>query len=122
MWHNKNYLYDIDISGSNYTNYSHLDKQPVSQLSLFENNWQNKANELLQSLNDGRKGKEVFNAGNAAKIANVIIISAHNSKGNSYYNTLDESGRFPDGLSACWRSFQYIQHEVLTPSLNKERL
>lgn len=83
----------------------------MSQLSLFENQWQNKANELLESLNDGLKGKEVYDAGNVIQINDKIVFAAHN-KDRSVYNILDETGNIPPGFNACWRSFSHIRHEL----------
>lgn len=81
------------------------------QLSIFENNWQSKANSLLDSLNENRKGKEVFMAGCSVKYKEVIIIEAVNNK-QKVYNILDEMGNFPKNTSACWRSLQHIISEI----------
>jgi hypothetical protein len=72
------------------------------QLSLFDNQWQPSANNLLALLNEGRKGKEIFYALDALRIKDKIVIIAKNAE-CSVFNVLDMDGNTPAGESACWR-------------------
>lgn len=72
------------------------------QLSLFDNLWQNKANNLLSLLNDGRKGKDVFYPLDALKVKDKIVIIAQNAECR-VFNIIDNEGNIPEGESACWR-------------------
>lgn len=83
----------------------------MSQLSLFENFWHDKANALLNSLNEGRKAKEIFMAGASVKHKDLIIIQAVNGE-KKYYNILTETGYIPKNFSACWRSLKHIIEEL----------
>jgi hypothetical protein len=72
------------------------------QLSLFDNQWQPSANNLLSLLNDGRKGKDLFYPLDALKIKDKVVIIAQNAE-CSVFNVLDTDGNTPVGESACWR-------------------
>lgn len=80
------------------------------QLPLFENLWQDKANKLLESLNEGRKGKEVFEAGEVVQVNDKIILTAFN-KEKQVYNILDEFGNLPKGFTMDWRNYSHLIHD-----------
>lgn len=83
----------------------------MTQLSLFENMWQDSANRLLDCLNDGRKGKEIYMASASLKYKKLIIIQAVNYE-SKVYNVLDEWGNQPKGKSVCWRSMSHVINEI----------
>ena len=82
------------------------------QLSLFQNLWHNTANSLLDSLNEGRKAKVVYLAGEALDYEGLIIIKAV-SKTNQVFNILTPEGKIPNGFSANWRIANHIEEELI---------
>lgn len=91
-----------------------------NQLSLFPNhefvpineNLSNKANKLLDALNDGRNEKEKFHPQFYFQEKQFIVLIASNKKKEMVCNILDLDGNIPSDFSACWRSADHIKQEL----------
>lgn len=90
------------------------------QLSLFENKeihpvdefLTQKANVLLEALNEGRKSKEQYQPLYYFQEDDKIVLIAGNKEKKIVCNILDLKGNTPDGFSACWRSVNHIKQEL----------
>lgn len=92
------------------------------QLSIFDNleSIKNpddiiteKANNLLEQLNDGRKKKEFYIPHYYWQENGNIVLMAVNSEKDIMFNIIDgTTGKTPDGFSACWRNLQHIKKEL----------
>lgn len=69
-----------------------------------------KANELLELLNDGRKDKylpQYYFQENG-----YIVLIACNKANDKLFNVLDLEGNTPFGFSSNWRIFSEVQKEI----------
>ncbi len=90
------------------------------QLSLFENKeihpvdqlLTEKANVLLQALNDRRKTKEMYLPQYYFKHLDMVVLIASDKNKNTLFNIIDMEGKTPSGFSACWRSANHIKQEL----------
>lgn len=92
------------------------------QLSLFPNKKTHhadellteKANALLDALNEGRKEKERYHPQFYFQEKNMLILIASNKDKDILCNIIDLNGNTPDGFSSCWRNIAHIKHEINT--------
>lgn len=90
------------------------------QLSLFDNQdikpvnefLTEKANALLEALNEGRKPRDEYWPQYYFQTGNMIVLIASNKEKNVVCNIIDLEGKTPDGFSACWRTPAHIIHEL----------
>ena len=81
------------------------------QLSLFEPISIERANELLDLLNDGRK-KDLFHPLQTIKVDDNLILVAHNKEHGHIFNVVDQDGKTPEGMSANWRTFLHVKQDL----------
>ena len=72
---------------------------------------------LLNSLNEGKKGKEKFDFDQIkfkfeTKLGPIYVFSASNKNNQIYFNALTESGETPTGFSADWRIGAIVKQEI----------
>lgn len=90
------------------------------QLSLFPDHEMHpvdallteRANSLLEMLNEGRNEKERYAPQFYFQERDMVVMIAANSKKNMLCNIIDIEGKTPEGFSACWRTAQHIRHEL----------
>lgn len=80
--------------------------------------------ELLALLNEGRKGKDVYEITNISVTPvgghHYALVTAKNNKPtpDSVYNVLDENGKAPEGFSPNWKVFS-LAFKDMTSLINK---
>lgn len=79
--------------------------------NLFTPLADNLALEMLESINEGKKPKERYEAHFAMHEKGHIIYVAVNSSGDMLFNALTDTGELPKGMSVCWRTFDHIKQE-----------
>lgn len=73
----------------------------------------NKANQLLEALNDGRKKKDFYLPHFYWQENGNIILMAVNPEKDTMFNIIDgQTGKTPEGFSACWRNLHHIKQEL----------
>lgn len=90
------------------------------QLSLFDNQdlrpvddlLTEKANALLEALNEGRKPKDEYQPQYYFQTGEMIVLIAANKEKNVVCNIIDLEGKTPEGFSACWRNAHHIKQEL----------
>lgn len=89
------------------------------QLSIFEANLKQKAIELLNAVieTDNRKNRTTDLA--IIKINANLYLLASQINGSKVFNLVDYFGKTPNGMSANWRNFEHIKHE-LTHETNRK--
>lgn len=70
-----------------------------------------KINDLLEAVNDGVKPKDQFVFKEAVYHKKHVIFCADSRVFGVMFNVLTDTGEFPEGLSACWRSWCHIKRE-----------
>lgn len=88
------------------------------QLSLFPKNeihpldelLTDRANALLEALNEDRKDKchPIF----YFQEKDMVVLIASNKNKEMLCNIIDLEGNTPDGFSACWRDASHIKQEL----------
>jgi len=71
-----------------------------------------RANELLDCLNEGRKGKQIYVPAWTLQRSDLIILCAVNHEGEMY-NVIDSNGNTPKGYCADWRILYLIFHDII---------
>lgn len=86
-----------------------------NQLTLFDNDYilTEKANDLLNALNDGLKPKEMYSPVIYSQLNNLIVLVAQNKANDTLFNILDVDGKTPAGMSACWRIYSEFVKDIL---------
>jgi hypothetical protein len=92
-------------------------KNIYSQLSLFDTPppdydqiLTDKANGLLDLLNDDRKDK--YQQKQYAQVGNYIVLIAENKHKDKLFNVLDIYGNIPPDFSVNWRTAQHVRQEL----------
>jgi len=86
-----------------------------NQLTLFDHDYilTEKANGLLDALNDGLKPKEKYLPMVYSQLNNLIVLVAQNKAKDTLFNILDVDGKTPNGMSACWRIYNEFVKDVV---------
>jgi hypothetical protein len=71
-----------------------------------------KANALLEALNDGLKTKDHYLPQYTYQEGNFIMLIACNKEKDIMHNILDVDGNTPPGMSACWRNASQIKQDL----------
>ncbi len=80
--------------------------------SLFEDIAIEKANKLLDMLNEGRKRKEQYSSQYFFEHNGYIVFMAANSKKDLLFNVLDSTGEIPEDFPVNWRTLPHIKKEI----------
>lgn len=95
-----------------------MKKPIINQLGLFDfvepdyNQLVNqRANDLLDLLNDGRKVK--FEPQQTAQLGEYIILIASNKNKETLFNVIDIYGKTPKEFAVNWRSANHVRQELL---------
>ena len=93
-----------------------------NQLSLFEipevtpdydEILTEKANNLIDMLNDGLKKKEQYETFAYQQINDLIVLIVTNKEKEDFLgNVLDVNGNTPKEFSVCWRNLSLIKQEL----------
>ena len=81
-------------------------------MNLFTEIQLQRANTLLDSLNEDLKPKEQYKPIGVFTENGFDIYICGNSDKDILFNVLDFDGNFPDGFSATWRTFQHVKDEL----------
>ena len=81
-------------------------------ISLFEEIAVQKANSLLDLLNDGRKEKELYASQYYFPHNGYLVFIAANKEKNVLFNVIDKDGNIPAGFSINWRTIGHIKQEI----------
>lgn len=81
------------------------------QLNVFDDLINNKANELLDLLNEDKKEKHRYYPQYTTQIGNRILLIACNSEKDLLFNVIDVLGEIPKELSVNWRNLEHIKNE-----------
>ena len=73
----------------------------------------NKANDLLEALNDGRKKSELYEPTHYKQLNDLVLLIAQNKQKDTLFNVIDINGKTPVGFSACWRIAQHARQELI---------
>jgi len=86
-----------------------------NQLTLFDNDYilTEKANGLLDALNEGLKSKEMYFPVVYSQLNNLIVLVAQNKAKDTLFNILDVDGKTPVGMSACWRIYNEFVKDIV---------
>lgn len=71
-----------------------------------------KANELIDLLNDGCKDKGRYWATGIFKYKDYFIFRANKKGEMAVYNILDSEGKIPKNMDVNWRIWSIIQHNL----------
>lgn len=71
-----------------------------------------RANNLLEMLNEGRNEKERYWPQFYFQERDMVVLIAADRNRNMLCNIIDRNGNTPEGFSACWRTAQHIRHEL----------
>lgn len=72
-----------------------------------------KANKLLEVLNDGRKNKDFYAPHFYWQENGNIVLMAVNKEKDILFNIINgKTGETPEGFSACWRNLYHIKQEL----------
>jgi len=82
------------------------------QTTIFDQLIDQRANDLLDALNDGRKPKDMFLPQYCFKEGTKSVYIASNKEKQVVFNVLDENGNTPDGFSANWRTLPHILDDL----------
>lgn len=72
-----------------------------------------KANLLLEALNDGLKKKEMYEPTHYTQFHDLIILIAENKEKDRLFNVIDIDGKTPNNFSANWRSANHVKQDLL---------
>ena len=81
-------------------------------MNLFTEIQLQRANALLDSLNEDLKPKEQYKPIGVFTEKGFDVYICGNSDKDILFNVLDYDGNFPDGFSANWRTFQHVKDEL----------
>ena len=81
-------------------------------ISLFEEVAIKKANHLLDLLNEGKKGTDIYKSQYYFPHNGYLVFMAANAKKDLLFNIIDKDGNIPEGFSVCWRSLPHIKQEI----------
>lgn len=71
-----------------------------------------KANALIDALNEGLKPKEQYLPQYTFQEGNFVVLIASNKDKDILCNILDAYGNTPLGISACWRNKNHIKNDL----------
>lgn len=75
--------------------------------------WVERINQMLDSINDGRRGKDIYRPLLQLQINDdLIVFAAENEISERWFNILKTDGSTPKNLSANWRSLHHIIQEL----------
>ena len=81
-------------------------------MTLFDQIQLDKANSLLEGLNDGLREKEKYQpVAHYTEKGFEVFICANREK-DMLFNVLDFEGNIPNGFSANWRTIHHINIEL----------
>lgn len=78
--------------------------------SLFEEIAIQKANDLLDLLNEGRKEK--YSSQYYFPHNGYLVFIAATKKKEILFNVVDKDGNIPEGFSVCWRNLGHLKQEI----------
>lgn len=81
-------------------------------MNLFSEIQLQRANSLLDSLNEDLKPKQQYKPIGVFREMGFEVYVCGNSDKDILFNVLDFDGNFPNGFSACWRTFYHIKNEL----------
>ena len=81
-------------------------------MNLFTEIQLQRANDLLDSLNEDLKPKDQYKPIGVFREMGFDVYICGNSYKDILFNVLDFDGNFPDGFSANWRTLQHVQDEL----------
>jgi len=82
------------------------------QTTIFDQIIDDVANDLLDALNEGRKGRELYLPQYCFKEGKFTVYMAANAAKETIFNALDENGKTPKDFSANWRSIEHILQDL----------
>ena len=71
-----------------------------------------KAKELLEFLNEGRKNIDLFYSQFYFQHDNLFILIACNKQKEIMFNAIDENANIPENHSPNWKTWPTIKHEL----------
>ncbi len=85
-----------------------------AQTSLFDNGYYpvEKANELLDMINDGLKEKNKYRPNYYCEFEGYWLFMACNKEKDLLCNLLDNDGNTPNGFCVNWRNINHIKQEL----------
>lgn len=84
----------------------------MNQLSIFQPKVDDKAQRMLDAINEGRKRQELYGNMKCFHFGPLNVYLVHNGYGHLLGNILDEDGNTPKGFSANWRAWFHIKQEL----------
>lgn len=81
-------------------------------MNLFTEIQLQRANDLLDSLNEDLKPKEQYQPICVFTEMGFDVYICANIEKDILFNVLDYDGNFPDGFSANWRTFEHIKQDL----------
>lgn len=81
-------------------------------MNLFTEIQLQRANDLLDSLNEDLKPKEQYHPIGVITEKGFDVYICTNIEKDILFNVLDYDGNFPDGFSANWRTFEHIKQDL----------
>ena len=81
-------------------------------MNLFDEIIINKANDLLDLLNDGRKEKDKYEPQYHCEYNGYVLFIAANKEKQPLCNIINDIGEIPKGFSVNWRTIQHIRQEL----------
>lgn len=82
------------------------------QTTIFKQLAHNKAEAMLNHINEQRTGKEKFVLSCCADMGTLILYMAVNDEQQHVFNILDDQGNTPHGMSANWRTWNHIAEDL----------
>lgn len=82
------------------------------QSTIFKQMAHNKAESMLDHINENRSGKEVYVLACCCEVGPLILYMATNGENNHVFNILDDQANTPNGMCSNWRSWEHIQYDL----------
>lgn len=90
-------------------------------MNLFSEIQLERANKLLDLLNEDLKPKEKYKPIAVFTENGFDIYICGNYRKEILFNILDFDGNFPNGFSACWRNFGHIKQDLKLKTIRNEK-
>jgi len=93
----------------------HIKMQLTLEFEPIHPKWIERINEMLISVNEGRKKNDVYKPLLQLQVSpDVILFAAENENRERVFNALTLSGEVPPDFCANWRNMEFIIHDLKT--------